>query len=927
MKAVENHVVLQDNLVSSSRRYDVPATCFPHGLRPLDLHGPDDRPFEPLAEDWIDVPILDHLRWIAACHPNRIAIRDLHVAFSYRELVAAVARLAATIATMPCRHGAIGLLLPNDARHPIASLACLAAGRLAVPFDLSHPEARIANLLGDIHLDGLLVSEGGPGQGPGPGSALRPDLTRIDIASCLHGPALDLQAIGIADPDGAVAVLHTSGSSGRPSPVVISQAGLLQRVLQQINACHVDELDQVCPLSSPCTISGMREQLTALLTGATLHVVSPLQSGLAELRQLIADRRISIIYAIPTLVRAVLEADGRPDDLASLRVLRIGGDSVLWRDVRSLRRRLPATCRILISFSSTEAPGLQWFVPDGHPDDGIAAPIGYALPGARLEILAEDGRPVAPGEFGELVIRSRAVALGCWRDGACAPGAFRVDPEDPAARIHHSGDLVAIDPDGLYLFGGRKDRQAKIRGQRVDLTEIEAALRAVAGLQDVAVMAAADAPGPAIVAFIQARPGIDPELLLHRATQALAALPEIMRPARRHLVGAIPRLPSAKLDLAALRALDDAGARVAPPAAETDPRTAGRTERVVARAWREALGRGCGAHQASWAEAGGDSLRLLQFSLEIERRIGRAVPLELFRSDMRPADFVAAIERLLRPSTMQAPETRTLVLFFPGIEDDNPALARFRDTLREQARFETVSYPSWQTMVRAGGGLDRFVELACRRILAEPPDVAVHLAGYSFGAVVALALARRMLELDRPVSRLTVFDTNLGNFAEPHDHTGRVPASPGRFMGALRQLGSTTGRATALADLTDLLARLAFHRLTIRRAGRLPLPLPRRLPRRTDLVFRWALRRRMGSAWLHRPAQAAAVPVLLFRTDDHPDAAPHDLGWSAQAGPVSVHEVDGGHLTMFWPPHSLSLAERFSRLGLQMPAFEPAPPG
>ncbi len=130
---------------------------------------------------------------------------------------------------------------------------------------------------------------------------------------------------------------------------------------------------------------------------------------------------------------------------------------------------------------------MQWFVPRDFPQSGTRIPIGYPLPGNALAILDDDGKPSAPGEAGELVIRSPYIALGRWIDGRCATDDFPSDPEDNNTRILRTGDLVRLRDDGLIDLIGRKDRQIKIRGQRVEPGEIEAALRRHTGVRDAAI--------------------------------------------------------------------------------------------------------------------------------------------------------------------------------------------------------------------------------------------------------------------------------------------------------------------------------------------------------------------------------------------------------------------------------------------------------
>jgi acyl-coenzyme A synthetase/AMP-(fatty) acid ligase len=216
-------------------------------------------------------------------------------------------------------------------------------------------------------------------------------------------------------------------------------------------------------------------------------------------------------------------------------------------------------------YAATEAPMMQWFVDESCRADDMRIPIGYPLPGNRLALIDEYGRNTPPGEVGELVVASPYVALGPWVDGRCAAGSVESNGEPPC-RLFRTGDLVRQRPDGLLERIGRRDRQVKIRGARIDLDGVEAVLCRHPLVRDVAVLArpaiiTSNAVGEVnLVAYVSPRDG-EPAGMLDELKELMRSAPPPMRPGRLYLAHDIPRLPSSKPDLRAIMALDEVNAQ------------------------------------------------------------------------------------------------------------------------------------------------------------------------------------------------------------------------------------------------------------------------------------------------------------------------------------------------------------------------------
>lgn len=260
--------------------------------------------------------------------------------------------------------------------------------------------------------------------------------------------------------------------------------------------------------------------------------------------------------SLSSLLGGFVEVGGETKQLRRLRVVRATSDALFQDDVRQWRTLLPPECHVLTAFGSTEMITFaQWFVPPFFEQEEQKLPVGYPLPDHEFKIVAEDGQAVTPGEVGELVVRSQNIALGEWVGGRWTAGRLLEDPDDPSKRILFTGDLVRQRPDGLIAFVGRGDDQVKVRGQRVELAEIESALRTLPGVEDAAVAAARDADDVVLHAFIvvahvQAE---NRETLLATVRARLGeVLPAYMLPSTLTLLEELPRLATGKIDRRAL---------------------------------------------------------------------------------------------------------------------------------------------------------------------------------------------------------------------------------------------------------------------------------------------------------------------------------------------------------------------------------------
>ena len=278
---------------------------------------------------------IELLEAVVRRHPQRIALEGRANSITYAELWRAVAGWAEQIAGATAPGDLIGVLAPASTVFPIAILACLAAGRPFVALDSHYPPEWIARVLDDACPSLLLIAGANPGAAACGSKALR----ILDLNGNARQAARSWRPARLGC-DEAACVLYTSGSTGQPKGVVNSQRNLLQRVSQSVNAAHINCHDRFLTLASLCTIVGVRDLITALATGACFYLHDSHEAGARDILRIVRERRISILFGFPALLRSVVEGCQAPAG-ADLRLVRVGGDTTLWSDVALLRAWVP----------------------------------------------------------------------------------------------------------------------------------------------------------------------------------------------------------------------------------------------------------------------------------------------------------------------------------------------------------------------------------------------------------------------------------------------------------------------------------------------------------------------------------------------------------------------------------------------------------
>ncbi|MEU2790011.1 amino acid adenylation domain-containing protein [Streptomyces sp. NPDC007100] len=583
--------------------------------------------------------------------PARAALVSGTQRLTYGQLGALVDDLARRLRAAGVTEGrAVAAVLPRGTDSVVTLLACLRTGAVYCPLSPNDPAARLKTLLD--RLDPALVLATRE-------SALSLPAEGLPVG-LLDGPAFPAaaplgQETGHDALKDAAYVIHTSGSTGLPKPVVVSRAALAQHARATAERYGLTEQDRVLLFAQPSFDVALEEVLPSLLAGACLVLPQREVPTPDELTAVLAARRVTVANLPTSYFLAVREELGEAlrDGRWAPRLVVLGGERLPVGALRELFDAADATgsspVTVLNAYGVTEAAITSTVHEVTREDlrDGAEVPLGTELPGTRMHVLDTGLRPLPAGAVGELAVAGAGLADGYLGNAQATAERFVAPDALGGERVYRTGDLGYRDRAGRLCFLGRRDNQVKLRGYRIELEEVEAAASAELGGRSCAVVLDPGGPaGPRLIGFLEARAedGEGPdEQALHAALSL--RLPTALVPARWVRLDAMPVLPGGKPDRGALarlvaglpEAADASG--VAETAGEPDdPQVA-----LLAEGWREVLGHADFTPASHFFQVGGHSLMAAQLAAWLEPRLGSRPPLRLFFQNPVLADQARAV--------------------------------------------------------------------------------------------------------------------------------------------------------------------------------------------------------------------------------------------------------------------------------------------
>jgi amino acid adenylation domain-containing protein len=843
-------------------------TLLAHTNRPIEVLG-DDQNLHGLVERSV------------ALHGQADAITFEGQTLSYAQLWTDAARLANRLQ----RAGAgpdvlVGVFVDRSLELPLALLGVLRAGAAFVPIDPAYPVERIAYLIADAGLN-LMVC---PHSLRDRLSGYHGTIVAPSESEGLSGTNLDAttpQPVIVRAGNLAYSI-YTSGSTGKPKGALLTHASICNLAPFIADTLAITPGSRVLQFSALSFDAAVWEIFTTLVAGATLV--------LAPREQILPGAPLSMLLHRERITHATLS----PSALAAMPL----GEFPHWRTIVLAGEACPA------SLVAHWAKGRRFFNGYGPTETTICAaiaeldpresvmPIGRPVKNARVYVLDNQLRMVAPGIAGELCIAGVGLARGyLGRKGQTAER-FVADPFGPAGtRMYRSGDLARLRNDGQLEYLGRLDEQVKLRGFRIEPGEIEAALRQLPEVADAAVVLAKGATGLQLVGYLIAT--VQPCDTSALRSALAQTLPAHMVPSSLCFLLEFPLTPAGKVDRKAL-----ASRTMLMPVAEATQGPRDATERKLADVWQGLLGLSEVDIHRNFFDLGGHSL----LAVELMRRVNASFAVHLPVSTIFLAPSVALMADSLRgqthvvgsplaPLVQRAGPTLFLVHPLGGDVHCYRDLARAWDA---PAALVGIRAPGLDEDLPPPASLAAMALDYAKAIASYGPADNVHLAGWSLGGNLAVEIARHLQAMGRQIGLLAVIDA-----------PSNIPQEEQTEMDDRQIVEALLARddlAHQAESVDDLIALARKHHL-------LPAELKSHDIQRIIAVVRGNL----VVAYRHE-VQAVPFPVTVIRAanqegrNDDPS-----LGWSRFCK-ATVIDVAAVHTTILHDSGAVQLASIFQKI-------------
>ena len=740
---------------ASEKQLQTATEGHPAFLSPLEEPGPPL--FLPFAEEAVERSLPARFEEQVHKFPDRIAVKTRKDSLTYRQLNQKANRIArAILLRCDSAPNPIACLISDDALWIATILGILKVGKMYVLLDPEHPLPRKQEIWHEAEVMLLAADDVNMATARQLSGVTEP----IDVSSInekFSDENLDLHL----SPDSLAYLLFTSGSTGKPKGVVQNHRNVLHNTRNHTNTLRIAAEDCLSLLSSRTTGQAATGIYSALLNGAAICPFRLKEEGLHSLAGWLSDEEITIFHSSASTFRHFAASLTGKERFPKLRIVKLGSEPVSKRDLQLFEEHFPRECLFVNALSSAETGMIREYIAKhGDVIAGNVVPVGYDVPDMEILLLGDDGQPIADGEIGEIAVRSRFLAPGYWRDPEQSQTAFVAESTDSDLRVFRTGDIGRYLPDAALVHLGRKDFRVKIRGNRVELAEIEAAVLALAGVKQAVVTAPEDENGNRIL-VVYIVPTVERAATTAFLRRALhERLPGYMVPSLFVFVDSLPLTPQGKIDR---RALQGRRLRLDPVEPRDD------TEVQLAEIWKNLLGVDRVSVRDDFFGLGGDSLLALCLLTQVEQTFGKEISPSVFVHGATVENLASALidQWNLTPSSMLVgttqPTSRRPFFYLHGdysgaglysirlahlLGEEFPFYA-----LQALQRFQRPLLPTIESMAAA----------YVHTLQSLQPKGPYLLGGHCNGGLVAFELAQQLRNRGETVELLVIIDAVVHN--------------------------------------------------------------------------------------------------------------------------------------------------------------------
>ncbi|EPY4532509.1 enterobactin non-ribosomal peptide synthetase EntF [Klebsiella pneumoniae] len=699
--------------------------------------------------------------------PDAPALADARWQFSYREMRQQVVALAQLLRQRGVKPGdSVAVALPRSVFLTLALHGIVEAGAAWLPLDTGYPDDRLQMMLEDARPSLLIATEDQ--------LARFSDIPGLE-SLCYQQPlaAGDEAPLALSKPDHTAYIIFTSGSTGRPKGVMVGQTAIVNRLLWMQDRYPLSA-DDVVAQKTPCSFDvSVWEFWWPFIAGAQLVMAEPeAHRDPQAMQQFFARYGVTTTHFVPSMLAAFV-ASLDADSVAACRTLRrvfCSGEALPTELCREWERLTGAPLHNL--YGPTEAAvDVSWYPACGSElaaVTGSSVPIGWPVWNTGLRILDAAMRPVPPGVAGDLYLTGIQLAQGYLGRPDLTASRFIADPFAPGERMYRTGDVARWLTNGAVEYLGRSDDQLKIRGQRIELGEIDRVMLALPDVGQAVSHAcvfnqAAATGGDArqLVGYLVSDSGLPLDTAALKARLA-EQLPPHMVPVVLMQLAELPLSANGKLDRKALPLPTLGGERSGRP---PEPGM----ETLVAAAFSQLLGCEVNDIDADFFALGGHSLLAMRLAAQLSRQLARQVT----PGQVMVASTVGKLSALLAADLSDEQAQRLgLDTLLPLRESDGPTLFCFHPASGFAWQFSVLARylsPRWsitgiqsprpQGPMASAASLDEVCEHHLRTLLAQQPHGPYYLFGYSLGGTLAQGIAARLRQRGEAVAFLGLLDT------------------------------------------------------------------------------------------------------------------------------------------------------------------------